>query len=532
MLTLAQMAVILTRGIDLSVAANLALTGMICALVSRAEPSLPIAGVIALAMVLGAALGAVNGGLIAFFGIPPIVVTLGTLSIYRGAIYLIAGGAWLTSKDMTPAFLAFPKLSVLGVPILVWIAAAVSIGFWYYLNHTASGRALYAVGGNPVAALYCGIDLPRQQLIVYTLAGAVSGLCGVLWVSRYGIAYTDIAQGYELTIIAACVIGGVSIAGGVGSVAGALLGALFLGVVVNALPVINVSPFWQTLISGAVILAAVVINARLLEKRRRASALITATGAQRFVEAWQRGRLLSRTPTILPPFHRYDVADRPPRRLADFVLSWETILVALLIAVFVVNSLASPYFLDFYNLSDATFNFSEKAILALAMTLLIIVRDIDLSIAAIIALASLAMGLAAQAGAPTAALIGLGLGVGAVCGVVNGALVTGFALPSIVVTIGTMSLFRGIAQVALGDQALTKYPAPFQAIGQGYISGRLPIPISVVIFLALATLVFGIVLHRTTDRPAALRHWRSQPRPPALFSGMSASIGFGSCCLS
>ena len=271
MLTLAQMAVILTRGIDLSVAANLALTGMICALVSRAEPSLPIAGVIALAILLGAALGAVNGGLIALFGIPPIVVTLGTLSIYRGAIYLIAGGAWLTSKDMTPAFLAFPKLSVVGVPILIVIAALVSLGFWFLLGHTRLGRGLYAVGGNPVAARYCGIELGAQQFFVHTLAGAVSGLCGFLWVSRYGIAYTDIAQGYELTIIAACVIGGVSIAGGVGSVAGALLGALFLGVVVNALPVINVSPFWQTLISGAVILAAVVINAR---SEKRAGKLI------------------------------------------------------------------------------------------------------------------------------------------------------------------------------------------------------------------------------------------------------------------
>ena len=271
MLTLAQMAVILTRGIDLSVAANLALTGMICALVSRAEPSLPIAGVIALAIVLGAALGAVNGGLIALFGIPPIVVTLGTLSIYRGAIYLIAGGAWLTSKDMTPAFLAFPKLSVLGVPILIVIAALVSLGFWFLLGHTRLGRGLYAVGGNPVAARYCGIELGAQQFFVHTLAGVVSGLCGLLWVSRYGIAYTDIAQGYELTIIAACVIGGVSIAGGVGSVAGALLGALFLCVVVNALPVINVSPFWQTLISGAVILTAVVINAR---SEKRAGKLI------------------------------------------------------------------------------------------------------------------------------------------------------------------------------------------------------------------------------------------------------------------
>jgi rhamnose transport system permease protein len=194
---------------------------------------------------------------------------------------------------------------------------------------------------------------------------------------------------------------------------------------------------------------------------------------------------------------RYDVADRPPIRIADILLRWETILVLLLIGVIIFNASISPYFLDFYNLSDATFNFSEKAILALAMAFLIIVREIDLSIAAIIALASLAMGLAAQAGAPTAALIGLGLGVGAVCGACNGALVTYFALPSIVVTIGTMSLFRGIAQVVLGDQALTKYPPSFQAIGQGYISERLPIPISFVVFLFLAA-IFAIVLHRTT----------------------------------
>ena len=196
------------------------------------------------------------------------------------------------------------------------------------------------------------------------------------------------------------------------------------------------------------------------------------------------------------PTSRYDVADRAPRRLSDYLLRWETILVVLLIGVVVVNALISPFFLDFYNLSDATFNFSEKAILALAMTLLIIVRDIDLSIAAIIALASLAMGVAAQAGAPTPALIGVGLGVGVLCGAFNGALVTGFGLPSIVVTIGTMSLFRGIAQVALGDQAITRYPASFQAIGQGYITDKAPIPISFVLFLGLAV-VFGIVLHRT-----------------------------------
>jgi rhamnose transport system permease protein len=280
MLALAQMAVILTRGIDLSVAANLALTGMIVALTARAVPVLPIAGVLLIAIVVGAALGAINGALIAGVGIPPIVVTLGTLSIYRGSIFIMSAGSWLTSKDMSPEFLAFPKSTLLGVPILIVIAALVAAGFSYFLTQTPTGRSIYAFGGNPVAARYCGINERRVQFLVYTLAGAVSGLCGYLWVSRYGIAYSDIAIGYELTIIAACVIGGVYIAGGIGTVRGALLGALFLGVVVNALPVINISPFWQMLISGVVILAAVVVNARaeqragklILPEARRAAA--------------------------------------------------------------------------------------------------------------------------------------------------------------------------------------------------------------------------------------------------------------------
>ena len=280
MLALAEMAVLLTRGIDLSIAANLALTGMIAALVNRAAPGIPMAAIILLAVAFGAALGAFNAALIAGLGIPPIVVTLGTLAIYRGMIFVIAQGAWLTSKDMSPAFLALPKAEFLGLPSLVWIAAGVALAAWVHLNHTSAGRALYAVGGNPVAARYCGVDLAKQQVVVYTLSGAIAGLCGYLWVSRFGIAYSDIAIGYELTVIAACVIGGVSIAGGVGTVPGALLGALFLGVVVNALPVIDVSPFWQMAISGAVILAAVVVNSRsetqtgkliLPEARRRAA---------------------------------------------------------------------------------------------------------------------------------------------------------------------------------------------------------------------------------------------------------------------
>jgi rhamnose transport system permease protein len=267
MMALAQMVVILTRGIDLSVAANLALSGMVVALLSEQAPQLPVIATIVIATAVGAWLGFVNGALVAFVGIPPIVVTLGTLAIYRGFVFVVSGGRWISSDKMASNFLSFPHETLLGVSTLVWVAALVAATMALFLGRTRTGRGLYAVGGNPVAARYCGIDLDRQQLLVFTLSGAVSGLCGYLWVARFGIAYTEIALGYELSVIAACVIGGVSIGGGVGTVTGTLLGALFLGVIVNALPVINVSPFWQMAISGAVILAAVVINARA-EKRR------------------------------------------------------------------------------------------------------------------------------------------------------------------------------------------------------------------------------------------------------------------------
>lgn len=262
MLVLGQTVVLLTRGIDLSVAANLALTGMIVGLVARAAPGLPIAAIIGLAIAVGLVLGLINGFLVAVVGIPPIVATLGTLAIYRGTIFILDGGAWLTQADMSKAFLHFPNATLLGLPHMVWLAIVVSIAMWVFLNFTRRGRMLYAVGGNPVAARYCGIDLARQQLLVYAISGMIAGLCGYLWVSRYGIAYVELASGYEMTVIAACVIGGVSFSGGIGTVPGALLGGLFLGIIANALPVIGVSPFWQMAISGFVILTAVIVNAR------------------------------------------------------------------------------------------------------------------------------------------------------------------------------------------------------------------------------------------------------------------------------
>jgi rhamnose transport system permease protein len=280
MMALAQMMVILTRGIDLSVASNLALSGMISASLAQNYPELPVITYIALAIACGTLLGLFNGVLISSLGIPPIAVTLGTLAVYRGLIVVYGGGNQVNASEMGDVFQNFPKTPVLGVTATFWIMVVVAVAIWVFLGKTRTGRGLYAVGGNPVAARYCGVDIKRQQLLVYVLSGAIAGLCGYLWVARYGVAYSEIAAGFELTVIAACVIGGVSIAGGVGSVVGTLLGAMFFGVIVNALPVMQVTPFWQMAISGAVILAAVIVNARnerqagklILPEARRAAA--------------------------------------------------------------------------------------------------------------------------------------------------------------------------------------------------------------------------------------------------------------------
>ncbi len=176
------------------------------------------------------------------------------------------------------------------------------------------------------------------------------------------------------------------------------------------------------------------------------------------------------------------------------IRSWEALLVVVFILIFTANSFASPYFLNVWNLSDATFNFTEKAMIAFAMAMLIIAGEIDLSVASIIALASTAMGLVMSAGFGVPVIVVTGIAVGVICGAINGVLVAGMNLPSIVVTIGTMSLFRGVSFIILGDQAFTGYPKEFAFFGQGYVFWV----ISFELFLfAITAVIFYILLHRT-----------------------------------
>lgn len=189
------------------------------------------------------------------------------------------------------------------------------------------------------------------------------------------------------------------------------------------------------------------------------------------------------------------IPDRLEGRLATALKSWETLLIVVAVGIFLINSFASPFFLNPWNLSDATYNFTEKAMIAMAMALLIIAGEIDLSVASIIALASTSMGLSLQFGAGTPELVLIGLGVGLACGAFNGLLVAGVGLPSIVVTIGTMSLFRGIAYIILGDKAFTGYPPDFAYFGQGYVWWVFTFEL---VLFAVVALIFGVLLHLTS----------------------------------
>jgi rhamnose transport system permease protein len=216
--------------------------------------------------------------------------------------------------------------------------------------------------------------------------------------------------------------------------------------------------------------------------------------------------------TAAPDRH---IPDRLTTPAARALRSWEAVLIAVAIAVFVTNSFASPYFLNAWNLSDATFNFTEKAMIAFAMAMLIIAGEIDLSVAAIIALASTAMGVAMTAGFGTPVLVLVGIGTGLACGAINGFFVARLGLPSIVVTIGTMSLFRGISYIILGDQAFTGYPDSFAYFGQGYVWWVFSFEL---LLFAIFAVIYWALLHRTNFGRAVFAIGNNPTA--ALFSGI------------
>ncbi|MFB5269173.1 ABC transporter permease [Paenibacillus enshidis] len=260
-LAVGMMLVIVTRGIDLSIGATLALSGMIAALTVGAYPELHPVAVVLLGTAAGLVSGLVLGFLVAKIGILPIIATLGMMNVFRGLTYMVSGGKWVSAHQMPESFKNMATGSILGVNNLILIAVIIYALAYCFVQHTRTGRQIYAVGSNPESAKISGINTDRILWLVYSIMGALSGLAGVLWVAKYASAQGDTASGYELSVIAACVLGGVSIAGGSGKISGIILGSILLGILNNALPLINVSPFWQMGIQGGIILFAVLVNA-------------------------------------------------------------------------------------------------------------------------------------------------------------------------------------------------------------------------------------------------------------------------------
>ena len=262
--------VIITRNIDLSVEATIGLVAYSVARVLELNALDPVAA-IAMGLGLGLVLGMVNGVVVAFLKVPSIVATLGTLSIFRGIDYVIAGSHQVPLAGLPPGFTDPARDSILGIPIFVLIALAVVAIGSIVLRSTTFGRQVYAVGSNPEAAAVLGIPSRRVVFVAFSACGLLAGLAGVMWVMQFGTINGTAATGAVLGIVAAVVVGGVNTLGGSGTLAGAALGALFLGFIANALILVGLSQFWLQAIYGVVILVAISTDALIRRSLQRAT---------------------------------------------------------------------------------------------------------------------------------------------------------------------------------------------------------------------------------------------------------------------
>jgi len=259
--------VVLTAGIDLSVGSILAFSGAVAAGLLKSGISFPendlfigftLLGTVLAGLITGSFLGFFNGWVITKFKVPPFVATLAMLTVARGFTMLWTKGYPISSLGTDFAYIGTGWF--LGIPILVWIAVVVVIAAMIISNKTALGRYIYAIGGNENAAKLSGININKVKIIVYTLAGALAAIGGIMVTSRLDSAQPNAGMSYELDAIAAVVIGGTSLSGGRGTIIGTVLGAIIIGVLNNGLVLLDVSPFWQQVVKGMVILLAVMID--------------------------------------------------------------------------------------------------------------------------------------------------------------------------------------------------------------------------------------------------------------------------------
>ena len=276
LLALGETMVVVSRNVDLSIGLVVGLSAYLSASLFGNVHGIPIVVVFLVGLAIGLAVGVANGLMVAIGRVPSLVVTLATLYIVRGIDILIVGGNEVVAQTLPNAFIQIPRAGVYGIPYLaIVIAVVIGVGA-YYLRSYRSGRELYAIGSNPEAARLAGIHVGRRVFTAFAVSGAIAGVAGVLWAAQYQTVDSNAGTGYELTVIASVVVGGVAIFGGSGSAVGAAIGALLLQTINSALYVLGISPFWDQAIAGALLLAAItldrIISLRLAAALRRRSA--------------------------------------------------------------------------------------------------------------------------------------------------------------------------------------------------------------------------------------------------------------------
>ena len=450
--------VILCGHIDISVGAAVGLCATVAGKLAVAGVPLPI--VFLTAILAGGLIGLVNGLFVAYARIPAIVVTLGTASILKGGLILVTGGRWIYGL---PQGFDLSHHSWLGIPVPIFALLVFGIGFSLWLRYTMPGRKIYAVGGNAEAARLSGISERHVTLGVFTLHGLLVGVSAVLYATNFSAIQASVVSGLELTVITAAVIGGVSILGGSGTVAGAIIGAILLQTIGTAMVFLRVRAEWFQTIQGSLILLTILLD--VFRRRKSLDTSLMSGGG----------------------------SGTAPRRLGPFALQ-EVILAGVLLAVVLVLSFRSDRFFTSANLLNQIRFLAEVALMALPMTYIIITGGIDLSVGSVLAFSSIVLGFSWQSlGLPLPLAICAGLMAGTLAGLLNGLLIVGLRVPPLIVTLATLAIFRGLSFGISESRSVHGFPEWFGFFGSGEIFG---IPFQFYL-LAIAVIVTGVMLART-----------------------------------
>jgi rhamnose transport system permease protein len=454
--------IILCGHIDISIGAALG----VCATVAGklAVAGVPLAIVFPTTILAGGIIGLANGLLVAYGRIPAIVTTLGMASILKGSLILSTGGRWI--YGLPPGF-AISRTSLLGVPVPIFTLILFGVAFSLRLKYSAKGRELYAVGGNAEAARLSGISERQVTIQVFVMNGLLVGLAAILYATNFTAIQSNVAPGFELTVITAAVIGGVSILGGTGNVVGALLGALLLQTIGTALVFLHIRAEWFLTVQGSLILLTILLD--VFRRRQTSGAAVISGGGS--------GQAAS------PGFFR----------LRWFSLQ-EAVLAAVLVLAVITLSFLSDRFLTPANLLNQTRFLTEVALLAVPMTFVIIMGGIDLSVGSIVAFSAVLLGFSwLVLGFPLWLAVLVGIAGGTFAGYLNGLVIVYLGVPPLIVTLATLAIFRGLAYGISESRSFNGFPDAFAFWGSGEIAG-LPFQLYL---LVVVFVISGLVLGAT-----------------------------------